>query len=384
MNSYKKWIISLSCSLGAGFLGPATAQELLTETVGEHNIIVGVRASTNNKYAFAYSTDNGQTFSPAKAPTLCGGAPFPAVKYVGNYFLAAGKNGHLCYSRDGKSWKLSPSDAANPKGYSLYDVAYGSTEKAGNVFVAVGQYNTLLYSNDLTKPWQAVPKISGTGWLGLNSVTFAQDKGLFVAVGDAGKTWYSTDGVSWSPGHPQLVINTDYRRVIYANGLFVTVGSYGDIWNSSDGMNWTHVGGNDKYNSLNDIIYSSTNGAGDKIGDNQFIAVGDNSEIWSSKNGSDWSQVPLHTHDKKVNFKSVVSGGLNGLNRMFIAVGSKGNIWISGGGNTTWYGSYGPDSTSTEFIDVIYNGKSYVALGADGTTAYSTRGDNWIGVPIPN
>jgi hypothetical protein len=58
----------------------------------------------------------------------------------------------------------------------------------------------------------------------------------FVAIGDAGLNWTSTDGLNWVK---RSNTPTSHFGLAYGNGKFVTVGFRGSLMVSTDGINWT-------------------------------------------------------------------------------------------------------------------------------------------------
>jgi hypothetical protein len=59
--------------------------------------------------------------------------------------------------------------------------------------------------------------------------------GKFVAVGDGGKMWYSSDGVKWIA---DSTFDNNTNAIAYGGGKFVTTGDDGTAY-SSDGITWT-------------------------------------------------------------------------------------------------------------------------------------------------
>jgi len=73
--------------------------------------------------------------------------------------------------------------------------------------------------------------------IGAKSVCYAEDKGLFVAVGTTGRNFdYSFDGITWNNTN-----DVSKNSIVYAadKGLFVAVGISGACVNTSqDGITW--------------------------------------------------------------------------------------------------------------------------------------------------
>ena len=66
----------------------------------------------------------------------------------------------------------------------------------------------------------------------------------FVCVGSNGKSYYSTDGTSWT-AMSGLDSNYDCDGVTYGNGRFVCVGNDGKSYYSTNGTSWTAMTGLD-------------------------------------------------------------------------------------------------------------------------------------------
>ncbi|MFD2328353.1 S-layer homology domain-containing protein [Cohnella sp. GCM10020058] len=95
----------------------------------------------------------------------------------------------------------------------------------------------------------------------LRGLVYAEDKHLFVAVGDGGAILTSADGENWT----KQTLDTTARLsgVAYGDGLFVAVGEGGAVAYSTDGSAWTSGVVADAY-----LLTSVAYGAG------AFVAVG--------------------------------------------------------------------------------------------------------------
>ena len=199
-------------------------------------------------------------------------------------FVAVGLGGHVLTSPDGDNWTATNIDmvcVANPDcttkfKYTLNGVAYGA-----NKFIAVG--NTLqdsvtkeflggfFYSSNgvdwtiPTSPFSSATDI-------LQGVAFG--KGTFVAVGKAGKIFYSPDGLTWSPADSG--ITTALYSVTWNQSFFVAVGDDLTILTSPDGITWTkRISDATFLGTLNDLRAVA-------YGNNTFVAVGNTGLILRS------------------------------------------------------------------------------------------------------
>ncbi len=106
-----------------------------------------------------------------------------------------------------------------------------------------------------------------------HSLRISFGHGIFVAVGESGSLYTSSDGTTWkglSSGTNQSLLDA-----AYGGGTFVAVGRSGTILTSPDGITWT---------SRSSGTGHDLNGVG--YGQGIFVAVGDRGAILSSPMGS--------------------------------------------------------------------------------------------------
>lgn len=125
----------------------------------------------------------------------------------------------------------------------------------------------------------SLPTTIGTSGQLMRAMDFGA--GLFVIVGDAGRIYSSTDGITWTQrtsGHTNSL-----QRVRFENGVFITAGP-SNIMTSTDGITWTN----------------RSTGAGSQcrsigyVGNNTWIAGFDSSTAYrSTDNGTNWSSFTL-------------------------------------------------------------------------------------------
>ena len=147
-------------------------------------------------------------------------------------------------SPDGINWT---SHATPETYYNLWsEICYGN-----GLFVVVGNDNSN-GNRILTSPdginWTIITKAYNSNIFTLNSICYAPDKNMFVAINSFGtytyaNVVYSYDGIIWNQSKA-LEFNFACRSICYGNGLFVAVGNYiygGNprIATSTDGINWT-------------------------------------------------------------------------------------------------------------------------------------------------
>ena len=209
--------------------------------------------------------------------------------------------------------------------------------------VAVGAGGTIVYSepgpSGLTTSF--INKVIGDQTF--NGVEYHD--GTFIAVGDQGSIYRSTDGETWS-GVTTTSVTTNLNTVHYGGDQWVAAGAASSIISSTDdGLNWSVVSdGSDIGVSfgINDLQYK----------DNVWIGVGKNGRSINSINGKDWfvTNIP--------NTAGQMKGIAYGDNKM-VAVGISSAIRWSG------YETVGATATAT--------------VGAGGTISAITVTDGGFG-----
>lgn len=196
-----------------------------------------------------------------------------------NLFVAVGAQGYIAYSSDGINFTRGTSFSVS---VDFRSVVYSKNKGS---FVAVGT-GIVVLSQDGKSYIQG--DIVGGLW---TSVTYAENKNLFVAVEYSGLTSYSIDGLRFTSS------NRTYMRLLsitYSENknLFVTVGS-GVIMYSDDGYNFYQ--GIFPLKSWTDITYAKNK--------DMFLVVSDvdNSFVISS-NGKVFTneKFTVLTHTKKI------------------------------------------------------------------------------------
>lgn len=170
--------------------------------------------------------------------------------------------------------------------YDFYrDVAYGA-----GTWVLVGADGYISYSTTNGDTW-----LSASNGFNLNDINAVVYKnGLFMAVGENGTAYKSSNGITWtSTGALPANGNESLLGINYSNGVWVTHSSTG-IWSSSnDGNTWSLRASN--YVNLNSI---ATNGNGTWIiitggqGNSLGVDMGQ-VDLISTNNGTSWSTLNM-------------------------------------------------------------------------------------------
>ncbi|MBN1603397.1 MAG: hypothetical protein JW915_17440 [Chitinispirillaceae bacterium] len=159
------------------------------------------------------------------------------------------------------------------------------------------------------------------------------------------------------------------NSVVYGNGLFIAAGNFGAAFRSTDGIQWTEspISPN-SFASFEEIIWDST----------LFVAVGSSGIIFTSSNGSEWTDRSSSIGNTDIYFESVAAGDGG-----YVAVGWEGGT--SGGHRiytssdaTSWTAKTSPVTTSSDRLyDVVWGDGRFVAVGNNGVVMTSSDGVDW-------
>jgi hypothetical protein len=277
-------------------------------------------------------------------------------------------------------------------------------------------------------PGVATPRLAGSSWTAgaaagntaLRCVTYGAS---FVAGGDVGAMYSSTDGAAWSPiSYPttaNLTTNLNgcsywgaYRLVgdgglvltgsidstgavtwatqtsgtaenLYAiasnySNLIVAVGANGAIITSPDGVTWT-TGNSPTQEHLYAVNYSGLSPSGSSSG--TWTAVGAaGTVVRSTDAGLTWTKVSSGTVADLRGIAYGISAATSA--GVFVAVGASGAVFTSADGS-----AWAPVSTPVTTVDVNLNAVSYgtqfVAVGTGGHSFVSTDGVTWTPSSTP-
>jgi Viral BACON domain len=175
----------------------------------------------------------------------------------------------------------------------------------------------------------------------------------FVAIGDAGLNWTSTDGLNWVK---RSNTPTSHFGLAYGNGKFVTVGFRGSLMVSTDGINWTKKTSGVTSN-FNKIVY-----AADK---NWFVGGSGDGQVSYSKDGGTTFTGTI-----------IPGGSVNGIaygNGMFVAAGGNGKVYTSTDAVTWTSRSVG----SYHLFPTLFANGTFVVAGKNGYIYSSSDGINW-------
>jgi uncharacterized delta-60 repeat protein len=260
--------------------------------------------------------------------------PLWSVAYAVNQWVAVGEQGTILTSPDGAAW--TPRTSGFPTRW-LVGVGYGTPGGTG-LWVVVGESGLILTSPDAIT-WTA-RRAAGTR---INAVAWGN--GTFVAADDAGSTYYSLDGITWSGPYPGAR-STFARGLVYGAPHFVTTGL--------SGINTTYDG----ITSLSRLATAPQLQAA-AYGRRLYLATG-GANTFTSRDALTWTQQPASTN--------VGVQGATFFNNQFLAVGNAGGI------TTSFDGSAWTDrvsGTTQNLIAVAASPDTAVAVGFAGTILQS-------------
>jgi hypothetical protein len=302
------------------------------------------------------------------------------IIYGDGKFVAGGANGKMAYSYDGKIWTAV--EDSKYGGYSISGIAYGNGKyvavgyKSYSLFGYVTLYNNRIASSYDGISWTMVAGNDSSS-SGIRGVIYADGK--FVASGDNGTMFYSTNGeMPWTGIDSKIASGYDISRVTYGKGKFVALGSryyyvvdFGgytsyNMSHSIDGINWNKV----NFESPLKTVYSNIAYGAEKFVLNSGDVIGTGSlsyydaNMYYSDDGSTFQPIP-----SKLNavFDCISYGG-----DKFVAVARGGVATAYSYDGIEW--NYEKNSKLGEYIyDIAYGDGKFVAVGAKGKIAYSNK-----------
>lgn len=185
--------------------------------------------------------------------------------------------------------------------------------------------------------------------------------GLYVGVGNGGRTMRSADGVTWIA--TTVSGSNTINGVVYGAGLFVIAKSDGTpgLMSSPDGINWTNRG---PAVNFYEVAYDGTN----------FVASG--AGIYTSPDGITWTARTFPT--LTVNIKGFATNGTGKWCAISYSTSTRASISTDGG--VTWTAKTTP--TAVGYAGIAYGNGNFVAVGTNGG-AYSTDGgETWTASSI--
>lgn len=262
---------------------------------------------------------------------------------------------------------LAPSTFAQSNASEWNRVSMGSGLRSvtwsGSSYIAVGDRGTIYQSTDgVSWTFRESPVkgqiISGVAW-GNNT---------FVAITTKGEILTSPDGIEWSIKWEDQ--NSLFSSVNWVNNQFITAGAYrksnealgtsGYILTSPDGDTWTA----NEITTIESNFFEPINNI--TWGNGRYVAVGVAGSLYTSPDASSWT-----ARDSKVdNYNHILAAAWG--NDTFVAAGTGSNIRTSTDGGITWE-AHNFNGNNQWFSEVLWAngqfmvfGNTYVLLSSDG------------------
>ena len=292
----------------------------------------------------------------------------------GNIFVGVGTSSLLVKSVDGISWSNSSIGYGNS--ISFTSVAFAGT----NTYVAVGQTGKIIKATGIgttLSSWVecklinstistfGVPDNQDSNYNGeFKDISYSSSKNTFVVVGKISNynqksPIFTSVGIGSTQFFEKNKNNTkNINSITNNNNIFVAVGDNGTIYYSSDTDVWSIVGDLSKptIQNLNKVIWDGS----------KFIAVGNNGSIITSQNGSTWFlQNNVNISQNLINIKY--------YDGVYVLLESNGNLYYSFDLSTWEKRSTNQSNSINDLIFVpslSYEGR-YVLVGSAATIMYS-------------
>lgn len=247
---------------------------------------------------------------------------------------------------DGVDWTSYPSGASQ----TFNAVTYGNGK-----YVAVGDAGIIYVSTD-RKVWS--PRSSGTSQ-NLNSVAYGA--GVFVAVGESNTRVVSNDGDTWSTG--TIAASFTPKSIVFGNSLFIASGFIGasdsGIYSSPDGTTWTQRLNSVGTGGVFSMSWSGTRFVGGGQGASPYLFTGTSGTAWTVTASGASSTV----------FSSSANDGTT-----FVITGQDGRIYTTTNGTSV---------TLRATTGIQLNGSTYsadgkwIAVGNGGAAFISPTSTTW-------
>jgi hypothetical protein len=172
-----------------------------------------------------------------------------------------------------------------------------------------------------------------------------------------GLKWTSlSSGITWT-GRIGIEPNGNIKKIAYGNNLYVAAGEYGYLFTSSDGITWTSRTSGFGTNNIQDVHYVSALSL--------WVAVGVNGTITTSSDGITWTARTSNMSTNEI--KAVTSSGST-----IVAVGEGGGTTNTGGitystDGITWTRKSQSLTVGPTYYSITYNGTNWV-IGASHST----------------
>lgn len=217
---------------------------------------------------------------------------------------------------------------------------------------------------------QAVPRLAGAIWTSGTATGTGAVRGIaygtqYVAVGDTGTIFISTDGISWAAPGIAIPTTATLYAVTYSAGKYIAVGAGGTILSSTDAQTWVQQTNADTH----DLYSIAGNGVGG------FVAVGASGAVLGSPDGVSWTAATSGTSNTLFD--------ISYANSLFVAVGASGTVIYSSNAVNWSLPTYTNAGTAAQLNSIVYGYAAgstsgmFVTMGATGALLTSSDGMSW-------
>jgi len=312
--------------------------------IGDMGIVVlagGTREAYQPSFTIAFNTS-----------TTTGGRQ---IAYNGsNQWVMVSSRGLPLYSSDGNSWTAAALTGSNAMAAgNCIDYLNGTYLIGGNNATASIATST----NGIDWTVRTTPTTTGIN-------KFAYGAGIYVAVGNSGNIFSSTDLVTWTSRSAGA---NAFGDVIFDNNLFVAVGASGACYTSPDGTTWTS-------RSAGSTVFYKVLWAAGTI--NLFVAIGVGGLLYTSPDGTTWTS-------RSAGSTTFTDIAFDSTNSVLVLVGLSGTVYTSTNGTTWTNRSPGHGAT---LGTVVYDGTQWLSFVVGGSAAgyfkSTNSGVTWTRVAI--
>ncbi len=325
-------------------------------------------------------------------------------------FVVAGHNGIILTSPDGVTWTRRESGITDTINSVFWRAPSG--DSVSGQYVAVGSDGIILASPDGIA-WEKITQgtVPDLTCVTSGNLSLESDSGQLVAVGNKGTILSSTDGITWNERNSGTTaylcgVTCAKFKALQGNGLFVAVGWNGMVTTSGDGVTWTSKNSGEG-NALFSVSHTDSlivavgyAGKSDASGTYSYPYVLRSSDgiIWQGKEGEE-SKATIYRYKNLIwtgSLLCVVGEGMS-LSRdgsqwsgwwggsehnctgvaygdsQYVVCKQDGNLLI---GNESKYKSI-KSGTSNALYSIVWTGRQFVTVGAQGTILSSLDGNVW-------
>ncbi len=252
----------------------------------------------------------------------------------------------------GATWKAGTSLGSN----TIRGITYGTGSDTLGYYFAVGDAGSSYRSTDGIT-WAGLPAVNAS--TNMNAAVYSLSLGKFIVVGANGSIRYGTDMSNWSAGTSNT---TETLNAVASNGaMAVTVGNNGTVRTSSDGVTWAAAATVPTTQNLHSVAYS---------GSGVWLAAGAGGTLMTSTDATNWKLVSSGT---TVDLNAVAVQASTSY--VFVAAGNGGTVLTSTDGGATWTAQ--SSGTTATLLAISTTANQVLITGASGSVITSPTGTAW-------